>query len=203
MPRRQNSIRSQDFDETTVRNPSGTLFAAETASSNRVAQTNSEISSSIALQVFLYFNAYYSWMWLFLYIMLTIWRIAIVYTDLTWKVVTPILLFFWAISEAGRMSLGYKGNLQEKVPQLLGFFLITIIPQIPIAVFFMLFQNSVLPIDYGLNVVMLMFLAFEIVLSWRAIRRLIRAQAARFYLSTLSRNNAPERQNLVPGNQNE
>ena len=53
-----------------------------------------------------------------------------------YRVLSPLLLSVWFMVEPLRLFFGYVGNLQEKVPQLTGFWLFTLIPQLPITFFF-------------------------------------------------------------------
>jgi hypothetical protein len=47
-----------------------------------------------------------------------------------YRVLSPLLLSVWFMVEPLRLLFGYVGNLQEKVPQLTGFWLFTLIPQV-------------------------------------------------------------------------
>jgi transmembrane protein 17 len=87
------------------------------------------------------------------------------------------------IVEATRLYLGYIGNLQEKVPELAGFWLLTLVIQFPLLLFLLLNSATiVLPLERGVHTPMLVFLVVEILVGYWAIRTMVHAQAAKFHL---------------------
>eukprot|EP00731_Ephydatia_muelleri_P023399 Em0015g982a len=82
-----------------------------------------------------------------------------------------------------RLYLGYEGNLREKVPELAGFWLLTLL-QTPLVLFVMANTNTIiLPLDAAINVPLLAFLLAQLCLGFRALQLMIGAQAVKFYLS--------------------
>lgn len=77
----------------------------------------------------------------------------------------PIVgLFFWVVVEPIRLSLGFSGNLTEKVPSLATYLLMTIFPQLPLIVYLGFLQGVTFPIDNILGSFMLMCLVKSFVL---------------------------------------
>ena len=62
----------------------------------------------------------------------------------------------WIATEIIRLYSGYSGNIQEKVPRLVIFFLLSIFPALPmLLVYFFALQPFVRPVIIGSNIVML------------------------------------------------
>ena len=57
-----------------------------------------------------------------------------------YKFVLVVVYIVMACIETTRLYLGYSGNLQEKVPELAGFWLVTLLMQLPLTCF-LLFNN--------------------------------------------------------------
>lgn len=51
------------------------------------------------------------------------------------------LLLLFLIAEPARLALGYSGNLQEKVPFVAAFMLLTLFPGLPVCLYFMFVQK--------------------------------------------------------------
>ncbi|MGB1601486.1 MAG: transmembrane 17 domain-containing protein [Promethearchaeia archaeon] len=98
--------------------------------------TNTEIASSLPLQMLLYFNIQFSIFWGLIILALMVVQESYFQVNTAYRVLSPLLLSVWFMIEPLRLFFGYVGNLQEKVPQLTGFWLFTLIPQLPITFFF-------------------------------------------------------------------
>ena len=90
----------------------------------------------------LYFNVVYFPFWLIVTIMV----ITIKYHLLNYlyKFVLVTILVAVIIIELVRLYLGYLGNLTEKVPELAGFWLLTILLQLPLQGFLLLNTDLIL-----------------------------------------------------------
>lgn len=86
----------------------------------------------------------------------------------------------WVCFEAVRLYYGMSGNMNEKVPELSAYLLITIFPQIPFALYFAYIQPVLFPVDPILGTFMLLLLLFQIWAGLVTTRRLIRSQTAQF-----------------------
>ncbi|XP_062523273.1 transmembrane protein 17B-like [Corticium candelabrum] len=143
--------------------------------------TGGEILSNLPLQMSLFFNAWFSPFW----IVTCLYMLGFKFASLAfhYKVILITIYIVMAIVEAVRLYLGYVGNLQEKVPELAGFWLLTLVIQLPLLLFLLLNTATVvLPLERGVHSPMVLFLFLEIFLGYWAIRIMIRAQAAKFHL---------------------
>jgi hypothetical protein len=87
----------------------------------------------------------------------------------------------WAIAEVFRLWFGYAGNVQEKVPQLSAFILVTIFPQVPCLVYLTFAQAILLPADLLFGSLQLFFCVTELYLCYGAVRVLVARQSANFF----------------------
>ncbi|TKS73212.1 Transmembrane protein 17B [Collichthys lucidus] len=99
------------------------------------------VLSSLPLQMSLYFNMWFFPLW---------WISEIVMLQLKYpalpdyyKFILVTILIMMTLIEAIRLFLGYAGNLQEKVPELAGFWLLSILLQFPL-ILFQLFNEAIL-----------------------------------------------------------
>lgn len=140
------------------------------------------ICSSHLLQTLLYYNVYFSIVWFCMYVPLWAWKAEHIGFGIAFKIISPIILALWAVSEPVRLIFGYTGNLKEKVPQLAAFFLLTAFPQIPALVYFLFVETNQLTINVIFNVMQLSFLVAEFVVGWIAIQNVVKEHNARFCL---------------------
>ncbi|XP_074983326.1 transmembrane protein 17 isoform X3 [Caretta caretta] len=140
--------------------PAG-LSAAWRSQSTGRGSTHNEIVSSLPLQMSLYFNLYFFPFW---------WVSSVVMLQLKYPVlpdyykfilVTVIVLV--SLIEAIRLYLGYMGNLQEKVPELAGFWLLSLLLQLPI-ILFLLFNDGlkIQPLERAVHIIFALFLTFQV-----------------------------------------
>ena len=100
-----------------------------------------------------------------------------------YKFVLVTILVAVIIIELVRLYLGYLGNLTEKVPELAGFWLLTILLQLPLQGFLLLNTDLILvPIDTAAGSVMMALILSELVTGFLALRNITRHQANKFHL---------------------
>ena len=87
----------------------------------------------------------------------------------------------WLVVEPLRLVLGYIGNLQERVPQMSAFLLMTIFPQIPCLIFLALFQEHLFPYDRAAGNILLLSMIIEVIIGFQHLQQLIRKSTAEFY----------------------
>ena len=106
-----------------------------------------------------------------------------------------------SVVEAIRLYLGYRGNLQEKVridiqylaprwswlllqvPEMAGFWLLTLVIQTPLVLFLLINEGAVvLPLERAVHIPLLTFLLGEIGFGFWAIRIMTKSQTAKFHL---------------------
>ena len=93
------------------------------------------------------------------------------------------------IIEITRLYLGYLGNLGEKVPELAGFWLLTVLLQLPMQGFLLFNEDLViLPMERAANILMVIVVLLELVIGFIALRKITRHQAKKFHLHQLNYN---------------
>ena len=92
---------------------------------------------------------------------------------------TPYLFGIWAVVEIIRLYVGYKGNLQERVPNLSAFLGLTFFPQLLLCLYMLIVQYPMLPFDRIANSIMLAFLILQLILGTRAVYKIIENTTAR------------------------
>uniref|UniRef100_T1JNW6 Transmembrane protein 17 n=1 Tax=Strigamia maritima TaxID=126957 RepID=T1JNW6_STRMM len=139
--------------------------------------------SNLPLQMSLYFNAWYSPMW-FTSCVATI-LIKHDYMSSLFKTVQITVLITSGIVEVARLYLGYSGNLCERVTELAGSWLLSIL-QIAVVLFLLFYDElTILPLEWACNIILLIFLLFEIPVGYFAIKKLAKQQAIRFHVQHL------------------
>ncbi|XP_014820279.1 PREDICTED: transmembrane protein 17-like [Calidris pugnax] len=144
--------------------------------------TDNEILSSLPLQMSLYFNVYFfPFWWLSAVVMLHV-----KYPVLSdyYKFILVTIMILTSLIEIIRLYLGYMGNLQEKVPELAGFWLLTLLLQLPI-ILFLLFNEGliILPLERAVHIVFALFLMFQVVAAFVTLKRMVNKLATHFRLN--------------------
>ncbi|CAK8694432.1 transmembrane protein 17B-like [Clavelina lepadiformis] len=140
-----------------------------------------EIVTSLPLQMSLYFNAFFFPFWLTAAGLML--DIKYQYLADTYKVLLIAILVIFSVVEVIRVYLGYVGNLQEKVPEVAGFLLLTIMPQTPLILFLLFNENTiVLPLERAVHIVEAIFILIEIIFACRTAGAMTRQQATKFHL---------------------
>ncbi|XP_054893939.1 transmembrane protein 17B isoform X1 [Poeciliopsis prolifica] len=123
------------------------------------------VLSSLQLQMSLYFNMWFfpCW-WVSESVMLHLKYPAL---PEYYKFILVTVLLLMTLIEAIRLYLGYAGNLQEKVPELAGFWLLTILLQLPL-ILFQLFNEAILvqPLERGVHIVLTVFILIQRCGTW-------------------------------------
>ncbi len=109
-----------------------------------------------------------------------------------WIILILFAFIMIIIFELIRLYLGYLGNLCERVPELTGFWLLTLIIETPLSLFLLIivcvpidksgFQIIYqIPIQFALQLIHFIFIFFENIFGLIALRVLARYQIARFH----------------------
>ena len=101
-----------------------------------------QLVSNLPLQMVLYLNVIYFPCWLGVTIMVTSVKFHLL--NYLYKFVLVTILVAVIIIEVVRLYLGYLGNLTEKVPELAGFWLLTILLQLPLQGFLLFNTDQIL-----------------------------------------------------------
>ena len=143
-----------------------------------------EVVSDLSLQVCLFFNVCYFPFWLVVDVIVAVDKYE--HLNYLYKFILVTVLIAAVIIEVTRLYLGYLGNLTEKVPELAGFWLLTVLLQFPLQCF--LFLNSdliLLPLERAANAVMVALIVAELMTGFIALKKITRHQAKKFHLMQL------------------
>ncbi|XP_007430603.1 transmembrane protein 17A-like [Python bivittatus] len=157
--------------------------------------------SSLSLQMLLYFNAFYFPFWCLSEVIMLELKFSLLPTYYQFLLVAAYLALVGA--ESVRLYLGYAGNLQEKVPELAGFLLLSFLIEMPVLLF-ILTDNHVIqvPLEMAVHGVLLSFLTSEIVAASFALKVMAKHLATQFYLMQFEeRPDRVRHQELRGGNQ--
>ncbi|XP_078113712.1 transmembrane protein 17B [Sander vitreus] len=139
------------------------------------------VLSSLHLQMSLYFNMWFFPLW---WISETV-MLHLKYPVLPdyYKFILVTVLILMTLIEAIRLFLGYAGNLQEKVPELAGFWLLSILLQFPL-ILFLLFNEAILiqPLERGVHIVLATFILTQALSGFVALRNMVRHTERQFHL---------------------
>ncbi|KAJ3017231.1 Transmembrane protein 17 [Thoreauomyces humboldtii] len=136
---------------------------------------SAEILSDVILQGMMFLNVW---------IMLPAWVVAMIGSGASSSPGAAIIILWvvFAFIEAVRLFLGYRGNLLERVPELAGLVLLTVCPQMILAIFFAARTGNGLQIGFNAAYVLLA-LGPQGAAACFAARRFVKAQTTRFFLA--------------------
>ncbi|KAF1387076.1 hypothetical protein PFLUV_G00101520 [Perca fluviatilis] len=144
-------------------------------------EKDKRVLSSLHLQMSLYFNMWFFPVW---WISETV-MLHLKYPVLPdyYKFILVTVLILMTLIEAIRLFLGYAGNLQEKVPELAGFWLLSILLQFPL-ILFLLFNEALLiqPLERGVHIVLATFILTQALSGFVALRNMVRHTESQFHL---------------------
>lgn len=142
---------------------------------------DNEMVSSLALQMSLYFNSYFFPLWWVSCIVMLHLKYSILPDYYKFIVVTVVILI--TLIEAIRLYLGCMGNLQEKVPELAGFWLLSLLLQLPLILFLLLNDGlRNLPLEKAIHIIFTIFLTFQVISAFLTLKKMVNQLAARFHL---------------------
>ncbi|GFY62504.1 transmembrane protein 17 [Trichonephila inaurata madagascariensis] len=146
-----------------------------------------EVLSSLPLQMCLYFNVNYSFLWILIRIGCLVYK----FHDLSqlYQILLTTVIFVMVVVEISRLYLGYVGNLTEKVPELAGFWLLTLFLQFPLQCLCTFSTDFIiLPWERLTDTVMMIFLLFEIFIGYFTVKTITNHQALKFKLQMMKYN---------------
>ncbi|XP_034954684.2 transmembrane protein 17B-like [Zootoca vivipara] len=139
------------------------------------------VLSSLPLQMMLYFNAFFFPFWCLSEGVMLELKYSLLPTYYQFLLVSAYLMIISA--EGLRLYLGFIGNLQEKVPELAGFVLLSFLIETPVLLFILTDEHIIrLPLEMAVHLVLLLFLASEITAAVFALKGMTRQLARQFYL---------------------
>ena len=151
---------------------------------SHATKLGNEIVTDLPLQMSLFFNVCYFPPWLI--ISITIAEVKYDSLNYLYKFILVTVLIAITVIEIVRLYLGYLGNLTEKVPELAGFWLLTILLQLPLQGFLLLNEDLIiLPLERAANILMVLMILVELVTGFLALKRITTHQARKFHLHQL------------------
>ncbi|KAK2842023.1 hypothetical protein Q5P01_012223 [Channa striata] len=171
--------RLEDFSRNVLFDQSRTV--SHTKENEPFLSHDKRVLSSLHLQMSLYFNMWFFPLW---------WISEIVMLQLKYpalpdyyKFILVTILIVMTLIEGIRLYLGYTGNLQEKVPELAGFWLLSIILQFPL-ILFQLFNEAILiqPLERGVHIVLAIFILSQALSGFVALRTMVRHTESQFHI---------------------
>ncbi|VEL25530.1 unnamed protein product [Protopolystoma xenopodis] len=139
-----------------------------------------EYVSNLPLQMAFYFNSLFAPFWFIgtlIPLIYEFYRMTSIY-----QVINCALLSICSILEILRLILGMIGNLTEKVPELAGSWLLTLLLQLPSILFFLLNENMIISsFERSIHLVEFFFVSFEAILGFFVIKLMVQSQAIKFH----------------------
>lgn len=139
-----------------------------------------EVNTCLPLQMAVYFNVFYAPLWAIGSILSLQTKFSQLETH--YHYINVLVAVVMMSTEAGRLYLAYEGNLREKVAELAGFWLLSLLQTL--LALYALFNPAALPLplDISLSVPLLLFLLVELILGLWTLCRLVNSQALKFHV---------------------
>ncbi|XP_064100055.1 transmembrane protein 17B-like isoform X1 [Macrobrachium nipponense] len=189
----------------TVETLSGKFFPNVSFDQLCESSYGNEVVSSLPLQIVLFFSALFFPFWLIS--SLTMFSVKQVLEPNILRKSGGALYLFHCISglhqfvliaiyiaipliEVIRVYIGNIGNLEEKVPELAGSWLLTLLLQLPLLIFLLVVPGTMsLPMDYAVNSVYLLFILLHLAFGYKAVNGISSHQAKLYHMFMIMRNN--------------
>mmetsp|Transcript_19780 Transcript_19780/g.32501 ORF Transcript_19780/g.32501 Transcript_19780/m.32501 type:complete len:177 (+) Transcript_19780:402-932(+) len=140
-----------------------------------------ESSTSQSLQVCLHYNLVLSTVFFVLECYVISYKLGTYELEVFGQVLTPLTFSVWASSEGFRLWFGYTGNLQEKLPQLSVFMLLSLFPQLPCLIYLLHLQELQLPFERAMSASLVVFVCFELLIGYMTIKSLVKKQTQSYF----------------------
>ncbi|KAJ1530807.1 hypothetical protein ONE63_005656 [Megalurothrips usitatus] len=150
-----------------------------------------EITSCLPLQMSLYFNVILFPFWLVTTAVML--YLKYVYLSSIYRFIIILISVCLTVIECVRLYLGYLGNLSEKVPELAGFWVLSIVLQLPLHLL-LLFSAPMWPLpgESAVEFVMLALLMSQLVTGFFALRKSALHQSRRYHLAQIQKSSQNE-----------
>ncbi|KAK4876366.1 hypothetical protein RN001_012788 [Aquatica leii] len=172
-----------DWKET-VTQVSERVFPGISQKLNDNDNIENEVTSNLPLQMALYFNVVFAPIWI-LILLLFLKDNFYCYTEL-YKFLTLTVIIAMILIELVRLYLGYEGNLRDKIPELAGFWMLSVLLQLPLQAILLCnpyFNLHV--IEVIAQSVMFILLVFELIFGYQALKFTSSNQALYYKLMKL------------------
>ncbi|XP_041058971.1 transmembrane protein 17-like [Carcharodon carcharias] len=156
-----------------------------------------EMVSSLPLQMALYFNVVFFPFWWASEVAVIQLKYSMLPGYYQWLLLAAVIIL--TLIECVRLFLGYMGNLQEKLPELAGFWLLSFTIQLPIILFLLTDESIIiLPLEQAVHILYFTFLVFELVAAFLALREMTNHLATCFYLQQFQKTECPQLHSRCP-----
>lgn len=147
----------------------------------QLKKTGNEYVTNLPLQMALFFNIFFAPFWLTS--VLVTFEVKFSYLSTLYIILLVAIYVVFTIMEVIRLYVGFVGNLAERVPELAGSWLLTILIQLPL-ITLLLFntQPLLLPLERAVHIVEALFVVFEVISGYFAIRTMVNYQVTKFHL---------------------
>ncbi|KAJ9590649.1 hypothetical protein L9F63_016320, partial [Diploptera punctata] len=140
-----------------------------------------ETGVSFFFAMALYFNVFFFPIWLITILLMLHLKYECL-SHIYRFIVVAVLIAIFGI-EIIRLYMGYLGNLTEKIPELAGFWMLSLLLQFPLQLFlFVNEETKPFPIERAVQGIMLSFLIVQLVSGFFALKNASRHQANRFHV---------------------
>ncbi|XP_046361460.1 transmembrane protein 17-like [Haliotis rufescens] len=147
----------------------------------QIIKPGNEYVTNLPLQMALFFNACYSPLWMITSAVVIEAKFA--YLNMLYQIIVTAVFIAYSIIEIVRLYLGYVGNLMERVPELAGFWLLTVLLQLPLILLMTFNEDAkIVPLERAVNIVKALFIVFEVICGYFAIRIMVNYQVTKFHL---------------------
>uniref|UniRef100_A0A1B6CYK2 Transmembrane protein 17 n=1 Tax=Clastoptera arizonana TaxID=38151 RepID=A0A1B6CYK2_9HEMI len=154
----------------------------------QIQKNSKELPSSFLLQLSLYFNTAFLPVWLLIIIIMLPTKYH--YLSDIYKFFTIVTYVTSIVTECIRLYLGHIGNLSEKIPEMAAFWMLSILLQAPLQLFFLL-NTALLPsiLECTAQSIMLVFLIIQLGIGFFALKNSAQHLAERFHIAQFQLNN--------------
>ncbi|EEH52630.1 uncharacterized protein MICPUCDRAFT_53205 [Micromonas pusilla CCMP1545] len=146
-----------------------------------VRMAHRAVASDVYTQMLIHYNAYFALAWWIATVTSTLFKTKGSATDD--DDVRPVMIAMFMIFEPCRLYCGYAGNLQEKIPLMAGFVLLSFFVVLPLHAYFWWGQDDASPFDKSLNNFACVLIFLECITGVNAARKTLAAQSLAFYMS--------------------
>ncbi|XP_066942787.1 transmembrane protein 17B-like isoform X2 [Macrobrachium rosenbergii] len=172
----------------TVETLSGKFFPNVSFDQLCESSYGNEVVSSLPLQIVLFFSALFFPFWLIS--SLTMFSVKFYCISGLHQFVLIAIYIAVPLIEVIRVYIGNIGNLEEKVPELAGSWLLTLLLQLPLLMFLLVVPGTMsLPMDYAVNSVYLLFILLHLAFGYKAVNGISSHQAKLYHMFMIMRNN--------------
>ncbi|KAK7088258.1 transmembrane protein 17B-like [Littorina saxatilis] len=148
---------------------------------HQMLKTGNEYVTNLPLQMLIYFNVFFSPLWFIASIVMLEAKFS--YLTQLYQIVLVSVYIVYTLIELVRLYLGFVGNLMERVPELAGFWLLTMILQFPLILLLLLNDDALLlPLERAVHIIKALFVVSEVIVGYFAIRVMVNYQVTKYHL---------------------